>query len=225
MEVKQISGKHLAISKANAQMVAIVSVGAFVTIFCLMASKSVLSQNRYQARVIKAQNTANQQLLDNINSYGDLAKSYNKFDSESTNYIGGKKDGTGGNDGSNSKIILDALPDTYDFPALTSSVEKILAGNGLKVTSITGTDEQLSQQNNNSSTNPQPVSMPFGFTVSSASYGAVQNMIAELQLSIRPIQIDTIDMSGSVNNMTVTVTAHTYYQPQKKVSITQQAVQ
>ncbi|MGH7194477.1 MAG: hypothetical protein ACREJM_13240, partial [Candidatus Saccharimonadales bacterium] len=146
MALKDISAKHIAISKSNAQMMIIVAVGAFVTIFCLMASKAVLSQNRYQARVIKAQNTANQQLLDNISSYNSLSQSYNKFNNESTNVIGGKKDGNAGNDGANSKIILDALPDTYDFPALTSSIEKILAANGLKVTSITGTDQQLSQQ-------------------------------------------------------------------------------
>lgn len=225
MAIKDVSSKHIAISKSNAQMMIIVGVGAFITIFCLMASKAVLSQNRYQSRVIAAQQTAHQQLLDNIDSYNNLSQSYNKFNNASTNVIGGKKDGNGGNDGSNSKIILDALPDTYDFPALTSSVEKILAANGLKITSITGTDQQLSQQSNSSSTNPQPVQMPFGFTVTDASYASVAALIENLQASIRPMQIDTVDISGSVNNMTVTVTAHTYYQPQKKVSITQEAVQ
>lgn len=225
MEVKQISSKHVAISKANAQMVFIVAVGAFVTIFCLMASKAVLSENRYESRVIKAQTTAHKQLQDNISTYNDLSQSYDDFDSASTNVIGGKKDGNGPNDGSNSTIILHALPDTYDFPALTSSIEKILSGSGLRVTSITGTDEQLTQQNNGSSTDPQAVNMPFGFTVSNASYASVKSVITKLQLSIRPIQIDTLDISGNVNNMTLTVTAHTYYQPAKKVSITKEAVQ
>lgn len=225
MAIKEVSTKHLAISKANAQMVGIVAAGAFITIFCLMASKAVLSTNRYQSRVINKQEAAHQQLLDNISNYNNLSQAYNKFDSASVNVIGGHKDGNGPNDGSNSKIILDALPSTYDFPALTASIEKILAGSGLKVSSITGTDEQLTQQTNVSSTNPQPVKMPFGFTISGASYSSVALLISRLQTSIRPMQIDTMDLSGSVNNMTVTVTAHTYYQPGKKVNITQEAVQ
>ncbi len=116
MAAKEISTKHLAISKANAQMVGIVAAGAFVTIFCLVASKAVFSQNRYQAKVINAQEKAHKQLQDNIDSYRSLSKAYTTFDSESPNVIGGNKDGTGDNDGPNSKIILDALPDSLRLP-------------------------------------------------------------------------------------------------------------
>lgn len=221
---KMISTKRLAIGKANAQMVAIVGVAAFVSIFCLVASNAVFSQNRYQARVITAKEKAHKQLEENINNYSDLATAYKAFDGASTNIIGGTKDGKGDNDGPNSKIILDALPATYDFPALTSSIEKILTDNNLKVTSITGTDDQLNQQNNQGSANPEPVEIPFTFTVSNASYASVSQVMTKLQQSIRPIQIDTMDASGGQNNMTLTVSAHTYYQPAKTVSITKKVV-
>lgn len=220
----QISTKRLAISKANAQMVAIVGIAAFVTVFCLVASKTVFSQTRYQARVTTAKQKAHNQLQDNIQTYGKLATAYKAFDSAPTNIIGGTKNGTGDNDGSNSKIILDALPSSYDFPALTSSIEKILEDNGLKVTSITGSDDQLNQQNNTSSPNPQPISMPFAFTVSNASYASIGQLLDRLQQSIRPIQVDSIDMSGGINDMTMTVNAHTYYQPSKTVTITKKVV-
>ncbi len=224
MATNPISTKRLAISKANAQMVAVVAIAAFITVFCLVASSAVFSQNRYQARVISAKQKAHNQLVANIDSYNNLATAYKAFDSASTNVIGGNKDGTGDNDGSNSKIILDALPSSYDFPALTSSLEKILTSNNLKVTNITGTDDQLNQQNNTSSTDPQPVNIPFSFTVSNASYSSVTQLMTKLQESIRPIQIDTLDISGGQNNMTVTVTGHTYFQPAKKVSITEQVI-
>ncbi len=224
MADNQISTKRLAISKSNAQMVAVVAAASFVTVFCLIASNAVFSQNRYQARVISAKEKAHKQLQQNINNYSDLATSYKAFDNAPTNVIGGNKDGTGDNDGSNSKIILDALPSTYDFPALASSIEKILADNNLKVTSITGTDDQLNQQNNTASATPQPVTIPFTFTISNASYASVNQLMAKLQQSIRPIQIDTLDASGSQNDMTVTVSAHTYYQPSKNVSITKQVI-
>jgi hypothetical protein len=220
----QISTKRLAITKANAQMVGIVAIAAFITIFCLVASKAVFSQNRYQARVITAKEKAHKQLEQNIDTFSNLQTAYKAFDSTSTNVIGGNTNGTGDNDGSNSKIILDALPSTYDFPALTSSIEKVLADNNLKVTDITGTDDQLNQQGNSSSPTPKPVEMPFSFTVTNANYNSIGQLVTRLQQSIRPIQIDSIELSGGVNDMTATINAHTYYQPAKSVKITKQVV-
>lgn len=220
----QISTKRIAISKANAQMVAIVSVAAFVTVFCLVASRAVFSQNRYQAHVINAKEQARNQLEKNIETFTDLQTAYKAFDSTSTNVIGGNSSGTGDNDGSNSKIILDALPSNYDFPALTSSVEKILKDNNLKVTNITGTDDQLNQQNNFSSPTPKPVSIPFSFTITNANYASIGQLATKLQQSIRPIQIDSIELSGGVNDMTATINAKTYFQPAKNVTITKKVV-
>ncbi len=187
----QISTRRLAISKANAQMVAVVAVASFITVFCLVASKAVFSQNQYQARVTSAKEKAHKQLQDNLNTFGSLQKSYVKFNSASTNIIGGSSAGNGPNDGTNSTIILDALPDKYDFPALTSSLEKILNSSSLKVTNITGTDDQINQQGNISSPNPQPVTMDFTFTVDNANYDSISQLVATLQLQrLQQRQID-----------------------------------
>jgi Tfp pilus assembly protein PilO len=218
-----IETKRIAIDKASAQMVAVVAVAAFVTIFCLVAARAVWSQNRYQARVTSAKEKAYAQLQKNLRSFDSLVSAYKGFDAASTNVIGGLKAGTGDNDGSNSKIILDALPPAYDFPALTSSIEKILADRGLKVSSITGTDD-LSQQSNTSSPDPQAVSIPFSFSVKNGSYQSVQQLTTALENSIRPFQIDIINLSGGANDMTVTINAHTYYQPAKSVSITKKVI-
>jgi len=223
-KLPQIPTKRLAISKANAQMVAVVGVAAFVTVFCLVAAKAVFSQNNYQARIVKAKETALDQLKQNITTYDDLASAYKAFDSTATNVIDGTAEGKGDNDGPNSKIILDALPSKYDFPALTASIEKILDDNGLKVSSINGTDDQLNQQGNTSNPNPQPVEMPFSFTIDNANYAAVGHLVNKLQLSIRPLQIDVIEISGGGKDMTVTINAHTYYQPAKSVTITKEVV-
>jgi hypothetical protein len=224
MAKPEILTKRLAISKANAQMVAIISVAAFVTVFCLVAAKDVWSQTRYQARVTSKDEKAHQQLQANIKAFDNLVSSYQNFGSATTNIIGGNSTGSGNNDGDNAKIILDALPDSYDFPALTSSLEKILTASSFNVTSITGTDDQLNQQGNTSSPTPQPVSMPFSFSVSNTNYTSVQQLISTLQLSIRPIQIDSINLTGGANNMLLTVSAHTYYQPGKSVNITKQVI-
>lgn len=224
MAKKNITTKRVAISKANAQMVAIVAAACFISVFCLFAAKAVWSQDTYRAKVIKAKETAHKQLSTNVKTYSQLKQSYEKFDNTTTNAIGGNKDGGGDNDGSNSKIILDALPSTYDFPALASSIEKIMSDRGLKVTGITGTDDQVSQQTNASSNEPKTVVIPFSFTVDSADYGSVQKLVTALEHSIRPIVIDNLSLSGSNSKMTITVSAHTYYQPAKNLNIKKQVV-
>src|SRR5438876_1113470 len=101
----EISTKRLAISKANTQMVAIVAVASFVTVFCLVAAKAAWSQNRYQARVTTAKEKAHHELVQNIQKFSTLQTAYKAFDASSTNIIGGNSSGDGDNDGKNSKII------------------------------------------------------------------------------------------------------------------------
>jgi len=216
------SKEHNLVSKANAVTVGIVGVASFIVVFCLVASSSLFSQNKYQAKVASAKSKANSQLDANIKAYSDLNTSYMKFTSNSPNAIGGNLNGTGDSDGSNAKIVLNSLPSTYDFPALTSSLEKVLRDRNISVTDISGTDAQASQTATESQS-PKPIEIPFTFTVS-ANYGSTQQLLDSLQKSIRPIQIDTIAISGASSDMTVTVNGHTYYQAGKNLKITKQTI-
>jgi hypothetical protein len=205
-------------------MVIVVGVAAFVTVFCLFAAKTLLSQNSYQSRVISADDQANQQLQSNIQAYNSLASSYSQFVNQPNNVIGGSINGTGNNDGSNAKIVIDALPYKYDFPALAASVEKILNNQNLQISGISGTDNQLIQQSDNVSSDPQPIAIPFTFSIEQASYQSVAQLMTILQQSTRPIVIDSIDLSGGANDMTLNVSAHTYYQPSKTLNISKKVV-
>lgn len=225
MSKLEISTKRLAIGRANAQIVAVVGAASFVTIFCLVAAHAVWSQNQYQSRVTSADTKAHNQLVKNIQSFNNLDSAYYAFNNAPQNVLGGSTTGTtGNNDGNNTNIILDALPSSYDFPALTSSIEKILTNGSFTISSIGGTDDQVAQQTNVLTANPQPVPMPFTFSVTNANYQSVQQLIKTLQSSIRPIQIDSVTLSGGANNMNVTVNAHTYYQPGKGLGLSKEAV-
>lgn len=225
MKTPQISTKRVAISKANAQMVVFVAVAAAVAVFCLVASRAVLNQNIYRSKVVKQKTIAHKQLQENIKTFSQLQSAYKIFDGAPQNIIGGTSNADGGNNsGSNSKIILDALPSTYDFPALTSSLEKILKDGNLKVKGIGGTDDQLAQQTNVASVNPVAVPIPFSFSVDEADYSSVQALITKLQSSVRPIQIDTMKLDGPASKMQLQIGAHTFYQPGKTVNITKEVV-
>jgi hypothetical protein len=218
----QQSAKHLQINKANTTMVIAVAVAAFVVTFSLIAAKALLSKQSYQSRVIAGKQKASDQLKANVTAASSLVTSYKAFVSTSQNVIGGNPAGTADGDGDNAKITLDALPSQYDFPALASSLEKIMADNNLKIDSITGTDDELNQMNSQTPT-PQPVQMPFTIAVDTDLNGA-KNLLGIFQRSIRPISVQTIDVNGSNNDLKLNITANTFYQPAKSLKIRTEVV-
>jgi len=210
--------KRSLISKANSTMVAATGVAAFVLVFALFAGKSLLGQMSYQNRVITAKKTALTQLKQDLDARDSLTNSYKTFVGQDPNVLAGSIDGLTTKDGDNAKLVLDALPSKYDFPALTTSLEKLVNSQNLKIVNIGGTDEEVVQGKNQTSSNPLPIAMPFNLQAS-GSYVSVQSLINQLELSIRPFQITTLDLSGDESNMTVRVDAQTFYQPEKNLNI------
>lgn len=234
---KLISVKRVKINKANQTIVAVVAVSSFILVFSLVAAKALASQYSYQNRVASAQQQSVNQLQQDSQAANSLITSYNTFVNQPTNIIGGNEFGSGNQDGSNSKIILDSLPNTYDFPALVTSVQNLISVQGVSIQSITGTDTGGSGLAPTSTTTPTttttlaptpgnqttPIAIPFTFTVQ-GPYSAMETVISNLQNSIRPIQIQSIDMSGSDNTMTMVVDAQTYYLPSSGLSLTQETI-
>lgn len=215
--------KRSLINKANSTMVLATTIAAFVLVFTLVAGKSLLGQMSYQHRVIETKKTALQHLKDDLAARDQLQQSYKDFVAENPNVISGDAKGTGNKDGDNATIVLNALPSRYDFPALTTSLEKLINDQNLKIMSISGTDEEATQAANATSPNPQPIPMPFQVVVN-GSYQSVQNLTDVMLHSIRPFQIQTLELSGDQNNMTARFAAQTYYQPEKNLNITTKVV-
>jgi hypothetical protein len=214
-----ITSKRVLIDKANSSLVAIAAIAAFLTMFSLVASKTLFSQFAYQNRVLNEKHATVARLRSNITAANQLEKSYKAFTTTTTNAIGGDAKGNGERDGNNAKIILDALPSNYDFPALTTSLEKLITStNGLKINSITGTDDEVAQSTNSSSGTPTSVAMPFTINVQ-GNYQAVQELIGKFEHSTRPIQVQNLTLTGDQTDLTLTLTAQTFYQPAKSLKI------
>lgn len=219
----QTSIKRILINKTNARIVVYVSVAAFIVVFSLVATKTLISQAAYQNKVIGIKRKAVDQLKSDIAATDQLKTAYKAFNSTAQNVLGGNPDGGGAQDGKNAKIVLDALPSSYDFPGLTTSIEALLGSQKVKLASITGTDDELAQGANQSSSNPQPVPIPFS-TLTEGSYTDAQNVVGAYEKSIRPMQITKLDISGNKNKLTLSVSAQTYYQPAKSLKIDKQVV-
>jgi hypothetical protein len=218
-----LSNKRVQINKATSMIVIFIAAASFVTVFSLVATRALLSQRAYQARVIDEKEKAKKQLEDNIKTAESLQIQYRAFVNTPENVLGGNSSGSGDKDGDNARIVLDALPSKYDFPALATSLEKILSNGGFKVGSIGGSDDELGQDNNAVVPNPQPILIPVQLSVT-GSFQSMQNFVNILEHSIRPIRVKSFSLGGGESEMQASVTGETYYQPSKSLSITTKEV-
>lgn len=220
----QQMGKHLQLSRAQTVTFAAAAVAVFVVVFTIVAAKSLVGQSSFQSKVISAKKSALAQLAADQPAAKQLDNSYNTFMSSPQNLLGGSPSGTGPQDGDNATLVLQALPTKYDFPALASSLEKLITGQSMTIQSISGQDDELNQQSNTSSASPQTVPMPFSISAS-GSYAQVQSLVGQFEHSIRPFQIQTLELKGDQGNMTVSFTAQTYYQPAKSFAVRSKTIQ
>lgn len=213
------SSKRQQIDKSKNTMAIVAAVALFVVIFCLISGHDLKSKMSYQSKVITADTTSRNQLQDDVQASTTLTSSYEKFNDTKTNVLGSA---VTGKTNDNTKIILDALPSQYDYPALATSIENILSNQGITIDSIGGQDESASIGTTNSAS-PAPVAMPFSFTID-GPYQNIQNVVSAFEKSITPFQFLTMDLSGNQSDVNLTITAQTYFQPPINFQITQENI-
>ena len=218
----QATGKRELIDRTNSKMVGIVALAAFLTVFSIIASRALLSQRSYQAEVIGEKEKAVKQLVENKTAVEELEVSYRAFVERQDNIIGGNSQGDGDRDGDNAKIVLDALPSKYDYPALITSIEKLMDTGGFTLKSISGSDEEVAETD---STESEPVMMPFELSTEVNGYNRVNEFLTTLYWSIRPVDMNQLTISGSGDTtIQVSIDGFTYYQPAKGLTIDKKVV-
>lgn len=204
------SVKHDIIDKSNSRMILTVGIATFIVVFSFFAGKALISQSLYHNRIITEKEKALAQLSANKKAVEELKKSFDSFQTESMNILGGNPAGTGPLDGTNAKLILDALPGSYDYPALSSSFEKILKEGGYDIGSIGGTEDVGLASTNFPSGVAQPVEIPYSFSVSSDVDG-MKNLLRTLESSIRPMYVDSLQIQVGENVLQTRVNLHTFF--------------
>lgn len=218
------SSKNVAIDNANSQMIVALIVASVLSVFALSITRALMSEFSYLGRVHTQKSKVADTLKKNVENANKLVQAYGLFNGSENNIIGGIKGGTGPQDGDNARIVLDALPSKYDFPALATSIEKILLSRQVKVGGIGGVDEET--KNNVQSSSPSPTAAPILFNLSgSASYANVRAVIGDFERSIRPFKFNTLQLSvGDGTNMNFTLNGETYFQPTKNLEVTFQEI-
>lgn len=218
-----LSAKRIAIDKTNASLIIIVSITVFITVFSIVATKALYSQLTYQSRVINKKGITLKQVKNNINEVAKLNTAYQEFALAPENAIGGNPKGTGDRDGANPRIVLDALPSKYDSPALISSIDKLAKSGGFQLDAITSADDEINQAANPTSVTPQAIEMPFTFEATINKTDG-KRLMELFERSIRPVQIQKMTVIVQDSQLKVNVSAKTYFQPEKKLNVTEEVV-
>lgn len=220
----KLSVKHLQIDKENATMMLVVGICSAISVFCLVSSSALFSRSSYNRKVIAKRKTAKNTLTQNTKNLDTLVAQYKIFAStdRAKNILGSSQKldttNTDTRSGDNAKIVLDALPSKYDFPALATSLEKIMVDGNYKIDAISGTDDELNQSAIAPSSNPAPVEIPFSISATS-NYESLKKLIKDLESSIRPIQILAFSISGTDSETHISIQAKSFYKPEKAIKI------
>ena len=215
MKAQDVINSRLKVEKSDSRLVIFVAVATIITVFSLVGAKTLFSQAAYQKRVLNARREALNQLNVNIEAANTLVNRYQIFQTTSaTNIIGGKNSTDPKlqpPDGDNARLVLNALPSKYDYPALLSSIAKILNNNAIKNQAINGKDES-GTVSSDPTANPKTTNITLTI-IGTSNYKAIQALVRDLERSTRPFDITKVEIKGSESEMTVTLTVNTYFQP------------
>ncbi len=218
MAQKKVSAKHLQIDKNQSSMMAVIVITVVVVVFSLFATKSMVTKGLYQRRALHARKEVAATLKTNYDSAKTLVSQYkNVFANQNPNILGGSVNGKTNLDGQNAVIVLDALPSKYDAPALATSTEKVLTERGVTINSLTVNDDP-SANSDAPQSQPSYKSMTFSFE-GSTNFNDASKLFQDFERSIRPFDLNTLEISGSDNKLKLTVGMTTYYQPAKSLDL------
>lgn len=199
--IKQVATKRDQVKKAGSTVFIVVAFSAVIVMFSLISMRFLWEKKSYNDRVITAKTKARNEVTQNLENLDKLAEQYPQLNSSAS---------------TNSKTILHALPPTYDYAALASSIDYLATSSGVQ--SNTSIGEDMSASAVNSSPTSQPVELPISMQVS-GNYDTIKQYILNLERSIRPITINSVTFNGANSSLQATIQATTYYQPARSLDV------
>ena len=181
----------------------VIALSSLVSLLMLVAlilvGRGLFKQITHNTRVISKQQAAETQLKNNLSALPALAAAYQNL-------------------GNSVPLISDALPTTADFPALVAMMESVGGTSGVSITGVSPADATASTPTSGtsvsaavgSSASPTPSSFSFSVTAN-GKYSSILQFLTNLQKSARPITVTGLQLSGTSDALTATISATTYY--------------
>lgn len=204
--------KRQQIHKANRTVFLWVAIAGVIVAIAVVLSQFMIKQLIFNWKIIDHETKANATLVENAKAYTDLRAEITKLlANKELNELRVNKAENGDNA---LQVVIDAMPTVDDRIALAAALQQsIISKSGVKLDSLGFTDggSQTDATGAPVSTAPEGVSeIPFNFKVS-GTYDQVKKLFADMQLSIRPVSVTGIKLSGTSNALVAEIDAKMYY--------------
>jgi len=194
-----------------------VAIAACALSFCAATGQYLFVRWQHNNSVLAAKQKAADTLAENIKNSQSLIKEVDGLVADVS--LGAVK--TEEKD-PNTKSVLDALPTTFDPAALATSLQQIVLSRSSVAIDNISVPQELAVQGEDAM-KPVPQEMTFSFIIS-GSYDSIKKAIVDIEKTIRPIKITSINLAGSDNNLRAAIEAVTYYQPSKSVTLGEETI-
>lgn len=206
--------KRQQIKSANKMVFAWIVAASLVVGICGVFTQFLVRQLMFNNKIY-GELTKTQSILEgNVSAYDDLKSSVVKLLADSN--LNSLRNGENSNA---LQVVIDALPTEENRSSFATSMQtKVLGPTGAAISSfaVIGSDDGSASSGTVEGTEAQ--SFSFSFSVS-GSYEQIQQVIRNLERSIRPITVQTVDIQGAAGSMEASITAVTYYQPAKDIQL------
>jgi len=200
--------KRQAINNASRTMLLWVIAASAAVSFFLVGAQFLYSQFSYNNKVFNAKSQAVSTLDQNLKNIEELKQAFAPLDAGTNQYV-------------NSTKILNALPRELDTSPFGTALQQIAPRSGVTLDSvdIDGAGEGVTE-GEDAPVEPDPTPKEIAATITVVgSYDQLAKFIRDLEVTIRPIKINTMNIAGSDATTRATLEITTYYQPSKKVVI------
>lgn len=218
--------KRQQIANANKQMFIWVAVAAVVVAVCFVLGLNFVQRIIYQAKVNGEISSTADTLAKNVKTIPALMTEVDTLKTNTNLTLSNLM-----SDNSTAfQVVLDALPTEDDRTALGASLQqKVLTPSGVSIEQISVTDSSgaaASATDGAAGSGVKPTAQPITFSiVLNGSYSAIQSVIKDIERTIRPITINSIDLQGTDDKLQATINATTYYVPKVNYSLGSKEVQ
>lgn len=211
--------KRQQIRTANKTVFIWIIVASIVVGICGVASQFLIRELIFKNKIYSALTDTNRTLKKNAQSYEGLKTEVNKLIADN-NLAMLKK----GENSTALQVVIDALPTEDNRPALASSMQtEVLGPAGVKIDSFSVIDAGSPAAATSADAG---TATPFDFSfVIIGNYDQILQAMSNMERSIRPISVKTIDLQGSGGSFRANITATTYYQPAASISLGERTVQ
>lgn len=207
--------KRQQIAGTRKQVFIWVALASAAVVVCLMVGLNLFQRIQYQMKVNSELAKTEKTLKSSADAIDGLIKNVDALRADSALTLPNLKS----DDSTVFQVVIDALPTEDDSVDLSSSLQgKVLAGTGVSIDSllVEGTkqveDEEDATASSDSSAFPTAEGISFSVKVT-GGYGSIQNVLKNIERTIRPITINSIKLDGSDSSLTATIEATTYYSP------------